>query len=53
MLPAGPTSSEKGGAHERSLILTALCLFLAAHRALAALIFAPIPAVADGTGVDC
>jgi hypothetical protein len=37
---------------KRFLILTALCLFVAAHRAVAALSFAPIPAVADGTGVN-
>ena len=37
---------------KRFLILPALCVFLAAHRAVAALSFAPIPAVADGTGVN-
>jgi hypothetical protein len=38
---------------KRFLILPALCLFLAAHRAVAALTFAPIPAMADCTGVNC
>jgi hypothetical protein len=38
---------------KRFLILTALCLFVAAHGAVAALTFAPIPAIADGTGVNC
>jgi hypothetical protein len=38
---------------KRFLILPALCLFLAAHRAVAALTFAPISATADCTGVNC
>ena len=37
---------------KRFLILPALCLFLAAHRAVAALTFAPISAMADCTGVN-
>ena len=38
---------------KRFLILPALCLVLAAHRAVAALTFAPIPAMANCTGVNC
>jgi len=38
---------------KRFLILPALCLFLAAHRAVAALTFAPIPSMADCPGLNC
>lgn len=38
---------------KRFLTLPALYLFLVAHRAVAALTFAPIPAMADRTGVNC